>query len=71
MFPVKVEGKKARLLGRFAKQSERLKLHRAGVELRDEVDQTLIRGFGTGFRVLVSGLSSVEGAGVGRIGSAT
>lgn len=36
MFPVKVEGKKARLLGKFAKQSERLKLHRAGVELRDD-----------------------------------
>jgi hypothetical protein len=30
MFPVKVEGKKARLLGRFAKQSDRLELHRAG-----------------------------------------
>ncbi|WP_156389001.1 MULTISPECIES: hypothetical protein [unclassified Mesorhizobium] len=47
MFPVKVEGKKARLLGRFAMQSDRLKLHRAG------------GGLVPAFRVFVSGLSSV------------
>lgn len=60
MFPVKVEGKKARLLGRFAMQSDRLKLHRAGGwSSETTVDQTLIRGLGTGFRAFVSGLSSV------------
>lgn len=59
MFPVKVEGKKAHLLGMFAKQSDR-KLHRAGGGAQQTtVDQTLIRGLVPAFRVFVSGLSSV------------
>ncbi|KQU84945.1 hypothetical protein ASD12_31870 [Mesorhizobium sp. Root102] len=60
MFPVKVDGKKARLLGRFAKQSDRLKLHRAGGGAqRRRLIRLSSAGWVPAFRVFVSGLSSV------------
>lgn len=43
----------------WAKQLDRLKLHRAKGSSETTVDQTLIRGLDTAFRVFVSGLSSV------------
>ena len=60
MFPVKAEGEKDRLLGRFCEavgSAEAAQGWRWSSETT--VDQTLIRGLDTAFRIFVSGLSSV------------
>jgi hypothetical protein len=60
MFPVKAEDVRDRLLGGcgeavgFAEAAQG-----RGWSAETTVDQTLIRGLGTAFRVFVSGLSSV------------
>jgi hypothetical protein len=60
MFAVKREGAVERPLGGgFRGRRERLGCAELGAERETTVDQTLIRGLITAFRVFVSGLSSV------------
>jgi hypothetical protein len=71
MFPVKAEGEENGLLGVCEAVGSAEAAQGWGWSSETTVDQTLIRGLDTAFRVFVSGLSSVLGAGVGRTGSAT
>jgi hypothetical protein len=60
MFPVKAEGERNRLLGRFCEAVGSAEAAQGwGWSSETTVDQTLIRGLVTAFRVFVSGLSSV------------
>ena len=60
MFPVKAEGERDRLLGRFCEAVGSAEAAQGwGWSSETTVDQTLIRGLDTAFRVFVSGLSSV------------
>ena len=60
MFPVKGEGELDRLPGRFCEAVGSAEAAQGwGWSSETAVDQTLIRGLGTAFRVFVSGLSSV------------
>jgi hypothetical protein len=60
MFPVKRKAKGDRLLGRFCKAVGLAEAAQGwGRSSETTVDQTLIRGLDTAFRVFVSGLSSV------------
>jgi hypothetical protein len=59
MFAVKRWGVVERLLGEFAVGEKGHGCAGLGVERETTVDQTLIRGLATAFRVFVSGLSSV------------
>jgi hypothetical protein len=59
MFAVKRRGAVERLLGEFAVGEKGDGCAGLGVERETTVDQTLIRGLATAFRVFVSGLSSV------------
>jgi hypothetical protein len=60
MFPVKAEGENDPLLGRFCEAVGSAEAAQSwGWSSETTVDQTLIRGLDTAFRVFVSGLSSV------------
>lgn len=60
MFPVKRKTRGDRLLGRFCEAVGTAEAAQGwGWSLETTVDQTLIRGLDTAFRVFVSGLSSV------------
>ena len=59
MFPVKVEDERHRLLGVCEAVESAEAAQSWGWSSETTVDQTLIRGLGTAFRVFVSGLSSV------------
>ena len=59
MFAVKREGAIERPLDGKAVGEKGLGCAELGAERETTVDQTLIRGLGTAFRVFVSGLSSV------------
>lgn len=60
MFPVKAEGERHRPLGASVRSSPIAEAAQGrGWSSETTVDQTLIRGLGTAFRVFVSGLSSV------------
>jgi len=60
MFPVKAEGVKERLLCACREAGWSAEAAQGwGWSAETTVDQTLIRGLGTAFRVFVSGLSSV------------
>ena len=60
MFPVKAEGVRDGLLRIFCKAVGMDEAAQGwGWSAETTVDQTLIRGLGTAFRVFVSGLSSV------------
>jgi hypothetical protein len=60
MFLVKSEGARGRLLGVFGEAVGFAEAAQGrGWSAETTVDQTLIRGLGTAFRVSVSGLSSV------------
>jgi hypothetical protein len=59
MFAVKREGAVERPFGETAIGEERHSCAELGAERETTVDQTLIRGLVTAFRVFVSGLSSV------------
>ena len=59
MFAVKREGAAERSLGETAVGEKGYSCAELGAERETTVDQTLIRGLVTAFRVFVSGLSSV------------
>jgi hypothetical protein len=59
MFAVKREGAAERPLGETAVGEKGYSCAELGAERETTVDQTLIRGLFTAFRVFVSGLSSV------------